>query len=357
MATQGLWSQGEMIPVTPAGSSEPAMTMVGETLHLVWKTDQMLYHARYFAGAWSEPMPVAYGAQPALAAGSDGRLHCLFTHRFMRNDEIYEVFWDGERWSLPVNASLTYGASTRPDVAIGADGVLHATWADTTPGYSTIYYGTRSSTFWANRPVPGARGIMPAIAVASDGTVFIAWSDRRADTGVYDVFCTIYRDHVWSPPESVSDSPANNSLGPRLAVDGRDQCHIVWQEEEGGTNRICHADRRPNGWSNPTTISQPGADGRLVQLTANRAGYVHAVWWDGESLVHRAKPIAFDAAWREIERIGECADATALVAAVSPARQLHVVWNAPDESGAYHLCHAVRAPYPRFTVFMPIITR
>ncbi|MGC8781282.1 MAG: hypothetical protein ACP5UQ_10490, partial [Anaerolineae bacterium] len=163
-------------------------------------------------------MAVAVGEQPTLVAGPAGRLHCLFAHQFMRNYEIYEAVWDGERWSLPVNASLTYGASTRPVAAIGADGAVHAAWSDTTPGYSTIYYGTRSSTFWANRPVPGARGAMPAIAATSDGAVFIAWSDRRGDTGAYDVFCTIYRDNVWSAPESISDSRAADSLWPRLIV-------------------------------------------------------------------------------------------------------------------------------------------
>lgn len=357
MTTQSLWSQDEIIPVVATGSDDSAMAMIGETLHLVWQADQMLYHARHLAGAWSQPMSVAYGAQPALAADPAGRLHCLFTHRFLRNDEIYEVSWDGERWSLPVNVSLTYGSSTQPALAIAADGVLHATWSDTTPGYSTIYYGTRSSTFWANRPVPGARGVMPAIAVASDGTVFIAWSDRRGDTGAYDVFCTVYRDGVWSPPEAVSDSPASHALGPRLVVDSRDQCHVVWQEEEDGICRIRHADRRPNGWSRPTTISRPDADCRLAQVTANRAGYIHAVWWDGESLVHRPKPVAFDAAWCESESVVGCRDATALLVGISSARQLHIVWNTAAADGAYRLRHTSRLPYPRFTVFMPIIAR
>ncbi|MEJ5197299.1 MAG: hypothetical protein WHX53_00085 [Anaerolineae bacterium] len=359
MATQALWSHGEMIPVATSDSREPALCMIGETLHLVWNANRMLYHARCEAGAWSQPTAVAFGEQPTLAAGPDGRLHCLFAHQFMRNYEIYEVVWDGERWSLPVNASCTYGVSSTPVVAVGADGAVHAAWADTTPGYSVIYYGTRSSTFWANRPVPGVRGIMPAIAVASDGTVFIAWSDRRGDTGVYDVFCTMYRDNIWSPPESVSDSRSANSLWPRLVIDARDQCHVVWQEEDAdGTSRIYHADRRPNGWSNPIMISGDGAPCRLVQVAANRAGYIHAVWWDGTAFAHRAKPIAFDAAWREIEAIATtCLDAAALAVGISSARQIHLVWSGVGPDDLERLYRAERVPYPRFTVFLPVIAK
>ncbi len=358
MATQGLWSQSEAISVVAANSREPAMAMSGEVLHLVWNANRMLYHARCEAGAWSRPTAVASGEQPVLAVGPDGRLHCLFAHQFMRNYEIYEVVGDDERWSLPVNVSFTDGASSAPVVAVGADGAVHAAWADTTPGYSTIYYGTRSSTFWVNRPVPGARGTMPAIAVTSDHTVFIAWSDRRDDTGAHDVFCVICRDNVWSPPESVSDSQASDSLWPRLVIDQRDQCHIIWREEADGVSHIYHADRRPNGWSRPTVISEVSSDCRPAQVAANRAGYIHAVWWDGNALAHRIKPITFDAPWRAAELIPvECSDVETLAVGVSATRQVHVIWSGTDADGFQRIYHAVRAPYPRFTIFMPIIAR
>ena len=143
MAPKGPWSSSEVLEVATAESREPAVAMLGETLHLVWNCNQQLYHAWRTADGWSQATPVAIGEQPVLAAAPDGQLHCLFVNQFARNYEIYHVWWDGARWSLPVNVSRTAGASSQPALAVGADGSLHAAWADTTPGYSVVYYGTR----------------------------------------------------------------------------------------------------------------------------------------------------------------------------------------------------------------------
>ncbi len=351
------WSVGEEVPVAPAESAEPTSAMLGDVLHVVWSHNRMLHHAWRDAEGWSQPTPVAYGEQPALAAAGE-RLHCLFSAQFMRNYEIYHVAWDGVRWSLPVNVSSTYGVSRHPVLAAGSDGVLHAAWADTTPGYSTIYYGTRGATFWANRPVPSGRGIMPAIAVAPDGAVYIAWSDRRSDTGAYDVYCALYRDNIWYPPESVSDSATADSLYPQLAIDARGVCHIIWSEDNGETCRIYHADRRPQGWAKPTDVSQADADLGLARLAINPFGFVHVFWSDGATIHHRIKPQAFDAAWRSSELVTpNFAEPSALSPALSASRRAHVVWCGRDAAGSCRLFHVERTPFPSPSVFLPIVFR
>jgi hypothetical protein len=352
------WSVGETIPVAQAGSREPALALIGETLHLVWNHNRILYHAWRGAGVWREPVKVAFGEQPVLAAAAGGQLQCLYVNQFLRNYEIYHVTWNGAAWSLPVNASLTYGASSRPALALAADGTLHAAWADTTPGYSTIYYGTRGATFWANRPIPSGRGIAPAIAAAADGSIYVAWADRRADTGVYDIFCSIYRDTVWYPPESISDSADAHSLAPQLVMDSRGACHVAWEEERAGSCHIFHADRRPNGWARPSDVSQVAADCRLARLTANPAGFVHIVWSDGYALTHRVKPVTFDTPWRDVEpAVPGCCEATGLSPTFTAARRRLLAWDGLDATGIRHLYHAEREPFPRFSIFMPIVAR
>lgn len=352
------WSTSAVIPVAAVDSREPALAMIGETAHLIWNHNRILYHAWRSAGTWSEPVKIAFGEQPALVATPGGQLHCLYVNQFMRNYDIFHIAWNGATWSLPVNASLTYGASSRPAVALSAGGTLHAAWADTTPGYSTIYYGTRGATFWANRPAPSGRGITPAIAAAPDGAIYIAWADRRNDTGVYDIFCTMLRDGVWSPPESLSDSADAHSLAPQLVIDTRGVCHAAWEEERAGSCHIFHADRRPNGWTKPADVSHTEADCRLARLAANPAGFVHITWSDGYSLTHRVKPAAFDAPWRSAEpAVLDCCEAAGLAPAVSAAHRLILAWDGLDDAGARRLYYAEREPFPRFTIFMPIVTR
>ena len=231
MAPKGPWSMSMVLEVATAESREPALAILGETPHLVWNHNGQLYHAWRNTEGWSQATPVAIGEQPALAVAQDGQLHCLFVNQFAENFEIYHAWWDGARWSLPINVSRTSGASTQPVLAIGVNGSLHAAWADTTPGYSVVYYGTRDSFFWSNRPVPSGRGAAPTIATTPDGAIFIAWQDRRSDTGNYDVFCSTYRDDTWYPPQSVSDNAGANSLSPKLAATTQGDVHLIWQEE------------------------------------------------------------------------------------------------------------------------------
>lgn len=358
MTPNAPWSASQAIPVATAESDQPAAAMIGETLHLIWSHHRMLYHAWRAEDAWSQPVQVAIGEQPTLAATAGGQLHCLFVNQFLRNYEIYHVSWGGRSWTLPVNVSLTYGASQQPVLAVADDGTLHAAWADTTPGYATIYYGMRGGTFWANRPVPSGRGSTPALAVAPDGAIYIAWADRRGDTGVSDVFCCIYRDQIWYPPESVSDSAHANSSCPQLAIDARGVCHMIWGEECNDAYHVFHAERRATGWTRPTDLSQAATDCRLLRLVNNPAGFIHAIWSDTWSLTHRVKAAAFDATWHASEPItSDDLEVVGLSPALSWSRRLNLVWAGYDRAGSRRLFYAEREPFPRFNVFMPIIAR
>ena len=85
MAPKGPWSSSEVLEVASAESHEPAVAMLGETLHLVWNCNRQLYHAWRTTEGWSQATMVAIGEQPALAATPDGQLHCLFVNQFARN--------------------------------------------------------------------------------------------------------------------------------------------------------------------------------------------------------------------------------------------------------------------------------
>ena len=187
MANDNPWSAATLVPDAGADSREPALAVIGDTLHLAWNRNKTLYHAVFDGNVWSAPVRIASGEQPALAVTPDGRLHCLFTHKFIGNYEVYHVFLQGGRWSLPEPVSRTPGISTDPAVAVAPDGSLHAAWADTTPGESTIYYGTLDGLFWTSSPIPSGRGALPTIAITSTGDIHVAWQDRTGAAGRYDI--------------------------------------------------------------------------------------------------------------------------------------------------------------------------
>jgi hypothetical protein len=331
--------------------------MQGDVLHVVWNCNRQLHHALRTPDGWRQVTPIAIGEQPALALAPDGVLHCLFVNQFARNYEIYHVWRNDAGWSLPVNVSRTFGASSQPALAIGADGVLHAAWTDTTPGYPTVYYATRAPTafFWSVRPVPSGRGAVPAIAVAPSGAVAIAWQDRRSDTDAYDIFSCTYSDDTWLPPQSVSDSAGSSSLSPKLAATAQGDVHMVWQEESMGQYRILHASLGSAGWTMPIEVSQSAGDCRLAQIAANESGFVHAAWVEGETIHLNVRSTQRDEPWRATEAASEgCYGIDGLALAVSSLRESHIIWCALDQADDRQLFYARREPFPKYTTLLPI---
>ena len=355
MPTYNPWTAGTPITGIPADSHEPTLALVGEQLHLAWTSNRVVYHAYLTAEGWSSPVRVASGEQPTLAAAADGRLHCLFVNQFAGNYEIYHVSRADNGWSLPQNVSRTRGVSTHPTLAIAPDGALHAAWADNTPGYSVIYHGHQQGAFWSSVPIPSGRGSMPALTITPNGDLYVAWQDRLSATGRFEVFGSIHCDGAWSIPELVSDAPDAHSLAPRLVTNVQGGCHLVWQEEEAGIYCVRHADRRPNSWAAPVDVSETDSDCRLARITANRQGFLQAVWLEGQLLHHRVRSPEYDAAWWEAETVSsECQGLSDLALAISRAGTVHLVACGFDGAGSRCLYYIQREPVFKYSTFVPV---
>lgn len=357
MTSDTPWSSNVDIQDTEPDGHQPVLAAAGNQIHALWGSNQTLYHSRLVDGTWSQPVRVASGEQPALVAAGDGALHCLFANRFLEVSQVYYVAWDGVAWSLPEVVSRTPGFSTHPSLAIAPDGTLHAAWEDTTPGYATIYHGTRRALAWSAVPIPNGRGSFPSLGIARDGAILLAWQDRLTATSKFEIFCAI-NDGNWSTPENISDTPNGHSIYPRLALSEAGVAHLVWQEEQEGTFAIRYADRQPAGWSEPATLSTPGVDCRLGRLAINRQGYCQALWAEGAWIRHRVRPAQGGSQWREPETAdGPCDGISDLGASLTAAGQLHVVWSGYAGTASRRLYHLWREPLFRHSVFLPNIQR
>jgi hypothetical protein len=352
MTFDRFWSPSELVPGLPADSYQPSLAILGNELHLVWSSNDVLYYSARSAEGWSSPVPVAAGEQPALVATASGELHCLFAHPFIGNWEIYHVWLEGERWSLPEPVSRTPGASTQPAAAAGADGTLHAVWADTTPGESVIYYGSRSGSYWSSEPIPSGRGCQPAIAITAEGDVCSAWQDRVTRTQAFDIFASVLHQDQWSLPDMVSDTASAHSLNPSLATNKQGGIHLIWLEEEASLFAVRHADRRVNGWSEPTRVSAGSQDCRQARIVANPQGFLQIVWLEGNTLHHRVRPPEADATWWVPQTAeGNYRELSDLSIVGSPAGELQVVWSGFDDTGTRSLYWAKRDP-----IFKPVVS-
>ncbi len=359
MVANSPWSDSRPIPGTPPDSQEPVLTSTPDAVHAVWVSGKILYHACLLNGQWQAPSSFASGEQPALAAGPDGSLHCAFSHWFLGNCEIYYTHRGAAgEWSLPQLVSHTTGVSSQPALSVTPDGQVYVTWADTTPGPTTIYFARQQGVAWANAPIPNAQGSRPTIAAGPSGEVYIAWQDRLVEAESFEILAAIYRDGAWGVPQIVSDGSPHHSVSPALAVTPQGVCHLVWQTERGGTYAIRHAERLPDGWSSPVDLSGPHAgDGRLPCITAGPKGFPQALWLQGTTLMHRARPQTEDAGWwAEEVACATCIGVSSLAVCASAASgELHVIWSAHEESDRRRLFHIHRKPLLRNTTFMPLV--
>ena len=355
MPPNSRWSGAEALPARPGDCCEPALAAAGEVLHAVWTQGRTLNHSYRSGGSWSEPCQIAVGGQAALTAAPDGNLHCLFSAQMLGNVEIYHTAWGGAEWALPELVSRTRGVSIYPALAVAADGSLHATWADTTPGYSTIYYGRREGGPWTSKPVPNGSGSHPAIAVGPEGDVYVAWQSRLPDTGRFEIFCAISSGRGWELPANVSDNGQRHAIYPALTIDSQGVCHLVWQEDRGEVFGVRHADRYPNGWSEVDDVSQDDSDCRLPRACQARQDYPQVTWAEGQILTHRVRPAERYAAWWESEVAGEPRGAVSGLAATMAANgELHVIWAAYTAGDTRRLYATHRESVFKPAVFMPL---
>lgn len=357
MASDPNWSAPQHLSFAGTGIQRVAMAAVGGVVHLVWTRDRTIFHATLAGGQWTPAARVATGDQPVLAASDAGALVCAYTNVFLGNREVYVVTWDGAKWSLPQPVSHTTGGSYDPCACVGSDGTIHLAWADTTPGESWIYYAARRNGVWTNAPIPNGKGSRPSIA-AVGGEVSVAWQDRRAATGRYDILATSRPDAEWTLPHLISDAPEVHSLFGQIAASTRGHCHLIWQEERDQVFVIRHADRWATGWATPIDVSDPAVDARLARALPNRHGLFQFIWSEGAQLRHRVRPGEPNATWWEPELACEqCEDVGELAAALSPEDgQLHVVFTRFAANGARELFYLRRRAIERKKTFLPQIS-
>jgi hypothetical protein len=160
---------------------------------------------------------------------------------------------DATRWD---NGSL--------DLAVAADGTLHAAWTE----YDGPLWASRSedrgATWSAPQQIGGTRerpARAPALAT-SGRTVYLAWTvgeDRRGDLHLArstDAGVTFGEPAQIARTTGYSDAP-------KLAVDGAGTLHVAWAEHDGGwdTRAAIHYTRARDGaaFERPRAISAPGA--------------------------------------------------------------------------------------------------
>ncbi len=177
----------------------------------------------------------------------------------------------GKTFSNPLNLSNTIagagkGRLTRRywhngslDLTIGPEGNLYAAWTEYEGALrfsrSTDRGGTFSEPFHiaGNDAVP-ARG--PSLAVAADGTVYLAWTVGENRAADIHFATSVDRGRSFSEPRTVFKS-GGHSDAPKIALDGKGTVHLVYAESPAGPFEGYHI-RHTRSSDGGRTFEKPG---------------------------------------------------------------------------------------------------
>lgn len=253
---------------TNAAFAPAIVVLPGGVVQMVWEEDDGAIHASTYAnGSWGASQSISFGDSPALAGDSSGAVYLAWVDLLGSNFEIlYSSRPSGGTWSVPINVSLTNGASAAPAIATDGSGNPHIVWIDTSSGTPTIYYSDLS----VGGPIPSGSGTAPDIAVDSSGARHVVWQDN----GQPSVIAYTRNDGTgWSLPQQISDNTTSDARAPKIAV-CNGMVYVVWAE--GG--RIRAAEGSGGNWTTPATISGTDTGAQPPTLQCDGLGNLHAAW-------------------------------------------------------------------------------
>lgn len=348
------WTQPRNLSNSPGRAVSPVLLAgANDTVHALWEEDNRIYHTARRSGVWSAPASMATGFQPAASLASNGDVHLVFSSQFFGRYRVFHATWNGDYWSLPRLVSKTTGNATSPTVAIDKAGLVHAGWADTTPGFSLIYHGWLEST-WLNEPIQNARGDIPTLA--SDPThnqLFLTFQSPGISGGAREVFFSQGHVYSWPAPENISLSAGAESLNAALAPDGEGTVHVVWEEQSGNAARIRYRYGRLANWSEAEYLSDEGHNARQASIAVTQSSQVHVVWQQGPTLVYRRRFVGKEA-WEAVTPLvannGGIGDP---VVAGAPDGGINLAWTGWASNSERDPFYSQHDPLLRPKVFVP----
>jgi hypothetical protein len=192
-----------------------------------------IFVSRWNGNAWEEignySYPVGAAHRLSLAIAPDGTPYIAW---YLLDDapDIYVKRWDGHNWQEIGTGSASgggisnTGAAFDPSLAIAPDGTPYVAWTNRTATGTypeeNIYIRRWDGTHWSEVGTGSASGggisnasdsDEPSVAIASDGTPYVAWKYSSNMEG--DIYVRSWNGHTWEEvgPGSASAGGISNT--------------------------------------------------------------------------------------------------------------------------------------------------
>jgi len=156
---------------------------------------------------------------------------------------------------LPVEEKLSAAgrADDYPAVAVAADGTRWVAWLSYREGADEVVASGAGQLYRLTKP---GDHHAPALAADGQGRIWAAWSQKEGET--YRLYASAFSRGAWSQPEALTTEGGSN-LWPALAADGRGRVALAWQGFRAGQSVILARVWDHRRWSPERRISEgPG---------------------------------------------------------------------------------------------------
>jgi hypothetical protein len=181
------------------------------------------------------------------------------------------------------------------DVRVDINGGRHLVWYDA--NVDAVFYRMSDQsgnvlidTMQINNAGSGGSGTRPALAIDSASRLLVVWQNG-VDQEIYFLRLEPYLDDLDGSPadltliRTVADTRISDDLDglaavhPRVAVDGTDDLHIVWEDDCGPNVQYVRVDSNDGSWLNgPELLGGGGSCNDRPDIAIDSANNAHIVF-------------------------------------------------------------------------------
>ena len=348
------WSEPENVSSSSGRAVNPVVAAGADgAVHLLWEQNGRVYHTLRSGDQWTAPRSIATGQRPSAGVTADGALHVVFSNEFAGRYNVFYVVLANNVWSLPRLVSKTPGMSTFPSLAVDRAGVVHAVWADTSPGFSVIYHGWLQGT-WLNESLRNARGTTPVLAVdgAADA-LHLAYQASGINNGLREIYHLQGRTYEWSLPENISISPEQESLSVAMACAPDGSTHLAWQEHIGNQAHIRYVSGRQAAWSAPQPLTSLSVDAREPGLVVTQDRQLSLAWRETDTIVYQRRELPAGEWLPPKLLVANSGGLSGPTLAGAPAGDLYLTWSGWSATSERDIYSSQHGPLIRPKVYLP----
>ena len=307
------WSSARPLVSTALDSLRPSLVVSGSTALIAWAEEEAEGGHTIYQSAWDgsglEVVPNDYSerAVPHLAMGTGGELHLALQGGLISALDLLYTRRGAGAATWPT-ATVVYthtptGIGIKdPAIAVRDDGQeVHLVWQDAPVGTASVVRymrGQRSGEAmqWGAGVILSegiTNPVRPAVALATDGTVHIAWAEKESGASVQYVRYRSWSGGAgddWTAAVRVEQKPVSaHSLAPTdvapalAAIPSTDVVCAAWHGYHAGQiYEEIYLTCSPDGgdtWPSPVNVSRSRNTVSIrPRLAAGQDGILHLAW-------------------------------------------------------------------------------